>query len=510
MRQGFFLLILSIFCVGLPSPPVAQPSNQWEEKELNRFTTPFSHYDDRKVDIYSGYFFDEEFFVKNNDFMLNHNQLNKHEALKMSSFIKQNDGEKDQFPSTLGKWAPFFENGDFNPFGNGSNSCEVLRCLIEIGSANYKVICAIIERCGETQKVKRFTGTKKYKSGLADILHGSKPSDIFPSDAITSIVNMLLKIKKEAKEDGQEGEIEWAAIATAAMRDAENNKEVVREISRSTGIKVEIISQEKEGFLSYIGARQLIQETDPLIQNPMVWDAGGGSFQVSFIHQEAPGPYTKAPIYVYGGNIGTAAYLDFLKRLVVPKLPGHGNDFLPITTLESAQDVVQYVMGWSVHMIGFPLPKALIDQIKELQLFGVSRLHRYSVLPFIDPKGDSFTREQLTKTLIELTTLTKEEIFEKYPLVDHQKPESDIANAFFCLAIMNFLGKEKVTIVPLESSLQSAMVWSQLQWTSDNYLCPQWTQCSPNDSSPNQTFSFQRPKHKESCYNSCPQPQQMP
>jgi len=73
----------------------------------------------------------------------------------------------------------------------------------------------------------------------------------------------------------------YRACATSAMRDAENGKKVMQKIEEETGISLEIIKGEEEARLL---CNNLIEETGSSKGNVAYIDVGGGSTEVSLIH----------------------------------------------------------------------------------------------------------------------------------------------------------------------------------------------------------------------------------
>lgn len=73
----------------------------------------------------------------------------------------------------------------------------------------------------------------------------------------------------------------FRACATSAMRDAENGKKVLRHIEKHTGIKLEIIRGEEEAHLL---CNNLVEKTGSKCGNFAYIDVGGGSTEVSLIH----------------------------------------------------------------------------------------------------------------------------------------------------------------------------------------------------------------------------------
>jgi exopolyphosphatase / guanosine-5'-triphosphate,3'-diphosphate pyrophosphatase len=68
------------------------------------------------------------------------------------------------------------------------------------------------------------------------------------------------------------------AVATAAVREASNGAEVAAQIGAAAGVPVEILSDEEEGRLSFIGATKTLGH--PVEGTVAVVDVGGGSTEV--------------------------------------------------------------------------------------------------------------------------------------------------------------------------------------------------------------------------------------
>lgn len=66
------------------------------------------------------------------------------------------------------------------------------------------------------------------------------------------------------------------AVATAAIRNAANSREIVEQLERHTGIRIEVLSGEEEARLGFLG---MINSID--IRDGLVIDIGGGSTEVS-------------------------------------------------------------------------------------------------------------------------------------------------------------------------------------------------------------------------------------
>lgn len=74
---------------------------------------------------------------------------------------------------------------------------------------------------------------------------------------------------------------DYRACATAAMRDAENGKKIMKTIMQETGIKLEIIRGEEEARLL---CNNVIEQTNSNNGSYAYVDVGGGSTEISLLH----------------------------------------------------------------------------------------------------------------------------------------------------------------------------------------------------------------------------------
>jgi exopolyphosphatase / guanosine-5'-triphosphate,3'-diphosphate pyrophosphatase len=94
------------------------------------------------------------------------------------------------------------------------------------------------------------------------------------------------------------------AVATAAVREASNGAEVAAQIGDAAGVPVEILSDEQEGRLSFIGATKTLGH--PVEGRVAVVDVGGGSTEV--ILGSVPGGVER----VRSWQVGSGALADEL------------------------------------------------------------------------------------------------------------------------------------------------------------------------------------------------------
>lgn len=126
----------------------------------------------------------------------------------------------------------------------------------------------------------------------------------------------------------------YRACATSAMRDAENGKKVLRKIRRKTGLRLEIVNGADEALLL---ANNLVEKTGSNDGNYAYVDVGGGSTEISLIHN---GELAESHSY----NIGT---LRLLAGQVPPEawkemeanLQGYAGQFADIRIIGSGGNI---------------------------------------------------------------------------------------------------------------------------------------------------------------------------
>jgi exopolyphosphatase/guanosine-5'-triphosphate,3'-diphosphate pyrophosphatase len=93
---------------------------------------------------------------------------------------------------------------------------------------------------------------------------------------------MLIDTIKAYKQLMKVYEVEhYMACATSAMRDAQNSKEIIKEIETETGIEIEIISGELEAEIIY---ENHIAELLDKEHSYLYMDVGGGSTELTLYH----------------------------------------------------------------------------------------------------------------------------------------------------------------------------------------------------------------------------------
>ena len=95
------------------------------------------------------------------------------------------------------------------------------------------------------------------------------------AEKIAEVSEVVATQVRLARELGAE---EIRAVATAAVREASNGEQAARAIAAAAGVPVEILSDDEEGRLSFIGATKTLGH--PVEGTVGVVDVGGGSTEV--------------------------------------------------------------------------------------------------------------------------------------------------------------------------------------------------------------------------------------
>jgi exopolyphosphatase/guanosine-5'-triphosphate,3'-diphosphate pyrophosphatase len=143
----------------------------------------------------------------------------------------------------------------------------MLCAAIDIGSNTTRVLVAepIDGQLKKVMEQRAYTRISKAIDGDGAILAGK----------VEEVGELVATQVRLARELGAET---IRAVATAAVREAANGAEVAAAISVASGVEVEILSEEEEGRLSFIGATKALGH--PAAGTIGVVDVGGGSTEV--------------------------------------------------------------------------------------------------------------------------------------------------------------------------------------------------------------------------------------
>ena len=145
----------------------------------------------------------------------------------------------------------------------------MLCAAIDIGSNTTRVLVAEPEegRLRTVMEQRAYTRIGK----------DSKRDGAISAPKVAEVAEVVATQVRLAEELGAEA---IRTVATAAIREAANSRAVAAEIGRVAGVEVDVLSEQEEGRLAFIGATKTLGH--PVEGSVAVVDVGGGSSEIVF------------------------------------------------------------------------------------------------------------------------------------------------------------------------------------------------------------------------------------
>ncbi|MGL6228207.1 MAG: hypothetical protein ACRC3J_03235 [Culicoidibacterales bacterium] len=144
--------------------------------------------------------------------------------------------------------------------------------VIDIGSNSVR--CVIFAYDEQNHRLKKLENLREYPQ----LLHYVNEKKL-TKQGIDVLAQALIKFKKVIESLGVETVF---CVATAALRAAENQEEIITRIFEKTTIKIEIISPEMEAYYGLMAMRL----EEPSLKDAVLVDMGGGSTEISLVRQQ--------------------------------------------------------------------------------------------------------------------------------------------------------------------------------------------------------------------------------
>ncbi len=140
--------------------------------------------------------------------------------------------------------------------------------ILDLGSNSFHVLVAELEGRSITPVLRE---REMLHLGRSVAKHGGRIPDEARERAIATVAHLM----ELARRNGAEESI---AVATAALRDANNGPEVLAALSEAAGIGIRVLDGLEEARLAYLGVRASIA----VRANPvLMFDLGGGSLELA-------------------------------------------------------------------------------------------------------------------------------------------------------------------------------------------------------------------------------------
>jgi exopolyphosphatase/guanosine-5'-triphosphate,3'-diphosphate pyrophosphatase len=167
------------------------------------------------------------------------------------------------------------------PVDGGAQTESPPRCVavIDVGATAIRLVIAEVGAAGEIRQLESLH--KGVHLGKDTFTKGR----IEPS-TIRQCVDILRGFRKVMQEYGITDPAHVSAIATSAVREAENGENFRDRISIASGISLRIIDEAEESRLTFIAAEGVIEKQPELAQgDTLVVELGGGSTELLFMRQ---------------------------------------------------------------------------------------------------------------------------------------------------------------------------------------------------------------------------------
>lgn len=155
--------------------------------------------------------------------------------------------------------------------------------MLDFGSNSTRMSITQIAPDGSFKEVKR----AKEMTRLAEGMGQSDGQKILQPQAIQRTLGALLKFKKLYRDLPN---VSVRGIATAAVREAQNQSEFLQQVKEVTNIDVEVLSGSSEAYYDYLAVINTLT-----VKDCVICDMGGGSFELVVVKDRKAMNYISIP-----------------------------------------------------------------------------------------------------------------------------------------------------------------------------------------------------------------------
>lgn len=319
------------------------------------------------------------------------------------------------------------------------------RVAYDIGSGSTKIMGALYNtQTGTIEHIfSNYNFPMTYSLDLAQS-ESNAFSDLIMEMGLNTLKEYQDKVKSDFQGLNLDIMLSQYGAATAAFRKADNAQIYLENIYQQLDLPICIISQSEEGILGYqgslIGAKELEIQNPVSLCDPIVWDIGGGSMQIT--HKEENGEFT-----IMQGQVASSTF----QALVCEHVKcfddvSHTPNPINYTEFEAIQKLAREFLEFD--------PQATQTIFKHIQdgcpIYAIGSVHNFSVQGLIN-KLDNTNSHTYTKTDVLNAAHTL------IGLNDHQIVQitggpkqfakSQLTNLILIHEVMDKLGIERVTTV---------------------------------------------------------------
>ena len=303
------------------------------------------------------------------------------------------------------------------------------RAAMDIGSGATNIKIAKVDR--RTDKIIQMLFERSIPVAYQKQLEQS-PDGTFNRDIMDQGIRAIKSLKATADEYGVRKVV---AVATAAFRLTKNGESFIKEIRDTTGVDLEIISQDDEGLMAF---RAALAKTPVDPEYAVVWDIGGGSLQMTVQKDDGQ-------LLVGKGDTASAPF----KNYIINKIQGKD-----IATIHSPNPMNAEQMQQAIDYAASVANKSITGEIKErlknkdTVVLAVGNLFNHGIRALVHPKtGEAtVTKEELLQAVHSMEGKSDAE------LSGDSFAEVAVSNPLLVIGFMNALGIDKITVIDVNNA----------------------------------------------------------
>lgn len=215
---------------------------------------------------------------------------------------------------------------------------ETRRGVLDLGSNSFHVLVADVTNDGEIIPVLREREMLHLGAAVAQIGH-------IPADAARRAVAVAAHLTELARRSGVEKPL---AVATSALRDASNGRQVIAAIEQATGIAIDVIDGAEEAARAWLGVHSSVGMA---MGRVLVLDLGGGSLEFAIGTGDAPEQLASVELGV--SRLSTLAPADPPDAVEIQQLLEHVHEGLDgvLNDLDAASVDTTVMVGGTVRAL---------------------------------------------------------------------------------------------------------------------------------------------------------------
>lgn len=318
---------------------------------------------------------------------------------------------------------------------DAAEKCIYRRYIFDIGSSTTKSAAYTVDGC---KKVIISKNTKHLHQNYRYCLVNDGSGYVLPEECMDRGIAVLHELEQHYGIDCRKNHC--IGFATAWARDAMNTDEWLQKVG-NTGIKMHLLSQEKEGILSFKALENKVSQYGVNRHEMIVLDIGGGSTQISGLIGDS--------YFSYKGAYGTDTFISHLLSKFRPEennisMTEHIKNPVMFRSSE-IEEIIKYSSDYWYTSI--TRDEDIVQKIKDgrIYLVGIGVLMRVGIRKQMGLDKEVVTKDEIRGLIQSMCDLDKDQLNAKYPQLKGVAFSSQSA-MLILYSIMNALEVESIRI----------------------------------------------------------------